>query len=53
MTEQEAIDNLMEKTFLLLGCLQDYDPEDREWKVKFVMALSHQRGALNVFRPNG
>ena len=46
MTEQEAIDNLMEKTFLLLGTLQDYESRRQGMEGKNLLWLYLTNEAL-------
>tara|TARA_R110000868_G_scaffold110349_4_gene299131 strand:- start:8888 stop:9046 length:159 start_codon:yes stop_codon:yes gene_type:complete len=43
------IDNLIEKTFLLLGTLQAVDTKNPEWCKEFADSLSQQQNATRPF----
>ena len=47
--EENPIDNLTEKTFRLLGALQDLDEQDPESHKKFGAALIEQAKAMQPF----
>lgn len=49
MENQTPLDNLTEKTFLLLGSLQDVDLEDVQWQKEFVEAMIEQEKAMRPF----
>jgi hypothetical protein len=47
--EENPIDNLTEKTFRLLGALQDLDEQDPESHKKFGEAMMAQAKAMQPF----
>lgn len=49
--EKNPIDNLTEKTFRLLGALQELNEQDLESQKKFGEALIEQARAMQPFYP--
>ena len=49
METQTPIDNLTEKTFLLLGSLKHVDLEDAQWQKEFGEAMIEQAKAMQPF----
>lgn len=49
METKSPLDNLTEKTFLLLGSLQDVDLEDVQWQKEFGEAMIEQAKAMRPF----
>jgi hypothetical protein len=47
--ENSPIDNLTEKTFKLLGTLQEIDPDSQEWQTKFFETIAEQYDAITPF----
>lgn len=47
--EISPIDNLTEKTFKLLGLLQEIDPDSDEWQTKFFKTIAEQYDAITPF----